>query len=99
MRTLATLRRYASVRHPPSQTQRRGVDCWSPRDDDAAIAAITVTELWVGLALRSGRRRDARGAFVDRVVAVLPVVDYDLTVAEAHTSLLVYREHRAAPTT
>ncbi len=58
-------------------------------DDQPAIAAITVAELGVGVELASGRRRTNRRAFLDDVLATLPVIDYGLDVASAHTALLV----------
>ena len=59
-------------------------------DDDApAIAAITVAELGVGVALATGRRKATRRAFLDDVLETLPVIDYDIDVATAHTILLV----------
>lgn len=58
-------------------------------DDVPAIAAITVAELGVGVALATGKRRKARQAFFDDIVENLPIVAYDLTVARAHTDLLV----------
>jgi tRNA(fMet)-specific endonuclease VapC len=58
-------------------------------DDDPAIAAITVAELGVGVELASGRRRTARRAFLDDLIESLPVLAYDLEVAQSHTRLLV----------
>ena len=58
-------------------------------DDEPAIAAITVAELGVGVEIATGRRRQARQAFLDDVVATLAIIDYDLDVARAHTRLLV----------
>ena len=58
-------------------------------DDEPAIAAITVAELGVGVEVATGRRKQARQAFLDDVVASLPIIDYDLDVARAHTRLLV----------
>lgn len=58
-------------------------------DDDTAIAAITVAELQVGALRADGARRDARQAFIDALVAVVPVISYDLTVAMTHAQLLV----------
>ena len=66
-------------------------------DDDAAIAAITIAELRVGVALATGRRRGARLAFVERVIAALPIVDYDISVAEAHASLLAHVRQQGTP--
>ena len=66
-------------------------------DDDAAIAAITVAELRVGVELATGRRRVARQSFVERVIAALPIVDYDLAVADAHASLLAHVRRQGTP--
>ena len=57
-------------------------------EDDVAIAAITVAELRVGALRATGRRAEARTAFVDDVIASIPVLDYNLDVAEAHARLL-----------
>jgi tRNA(fMet)-specific endonuclease VapC len=66
-------------------------------DDDAAIAAVTVAELQVGAALANGKRRAARRAFIDAVVAVVPVIPYDLPVAMAHARLLVATRRSGRP--
>jgi len=58
-------------------------------DDDIAIAAVTVAELRVGALLATRKRRDARTAYVDDIIATIPVLDYDIDVAEAHALLLV----------
>lgn len=57
-------------------------------DDDAAIAAVTLAELLVGVHLASSRYRERRRAFVDDLVATVPIVSYDARVAAAHASLL-----------
>src|SRR4051794_4548232 len=56
-------------------------------NDEPAIAAITVAELGVGVELSSGRRRTARRAFLEDLVASLPVLSYDVEVARSHTQL------------
>jgi tRNA(fMet)-specific endonuclease VapC len=56
--------------------------------DDVAIAAVTIAELRVGALLATGRRKAARSAYVDDVIATIPVLDYDVAVAEAHAELL-----------
>jgi tRNA(fMet)-specific endonuclease VapC len=66
-------------------------------DDDAAIAAITVAELKVGIELASGRTQAARRSFVEAVVAALPVVHYDLSVADAHAALLAHVRQQGKP--
>lgn len=62
-------------------------DLVSP-DDDVAIAAITVAELLHGVERADGRHRAARQDWVERIVAGLPIEDYDLTTARIHARLL-----------
>jgi tRNA(fMet)-specific endonuclease VapC len=57
-------------------------------DDDVAIAAITIAELRVGALLANRRNKAARTAYVEDIVTTVPVLDYNLEVAEAHASLL-----------
>lgn len=66
-------------------------------DDDVAIAAITVAELRVGVLLSRGKRREAREAFLDGVLATIPVLDYGMAVATAHAELLVDVRRRGEP--
>ena len=66
-------------------------------DEDVAIAAITVAELLVGVLLSDRRRRPARQAFVDDIVAHVPVLDYDLDVAGAHAELLAEVRRQGRP--
>ena len=66
-------------------------------EDDVAVAAITVAELLVGVELASPSRRDRRQAFVDEVVASLPVIPYDLGVAQEHAYLLTAVKHAGRP--
>lgn len=58
--------------------------------DDVAIAAITVGELQVGVALAKGRTKQTRQRLVDEVVASIPVLEYDLMVARTHANLLAF---------
>ncbi|HVB51772.1 MAG TPA: PIN domain-containing protein [Acidimicrobiales bacterium] len=58
-------------------------------DDDIAVAAVTVAELLVGVELAKGKTRHNRQSLVDDILAALPIVDYDLEVAKAHSQLLV----------
>ena len=58
-------------------------------DDEPAVAAITIAELGVGVEMATGRRRQARRAFLDDLLGALPIIDYDLDVARTHTQLLV----------
>jgi predicted nucleic acid-binding protein len=66
-------------------------------DDEVAVAAVTVAELRVGALLADGRHRAARTAFVEEVVASVPVLVYDLDVAEAHAELLVQVRRQGSP--
>jgi hypothetical protein len=58
-------------------------------DDEVAIVAITAAELRVGVLLSAGKKRAARLAFLEDVLAVIPVLYYDRAVAS----------RREAPTT
>jgi tRNA(fMet)-specific endonuclease VapC len=66
-------------------------------DDDVAIAAITIAELRVGVLLAKRSRRVGRDAYLDDVIATIPVLDYDLEVAEAHAELLVEVRSQGKP--
>jgi tRNA(fMet)-specific endonuclease VapC len=66
-------------------------------NDDVAIAAVTVAELRVGALLAAGRRKAARTAYVDDVVATIPVLGYDVDVAEAHAELLLEVRSQGRP--
>lgn len=66
-------------------------------DDDVAIAAITVAELLVGIELASGRRRNARRAYVDAIIESLPIIAYDRDVAVEHADLLVAVRNQGRP--
>lgn len=66
-------------------------------DDDTAIAAVTVAELRVGELLADDARRAARKAFIDALVAVVPIISYDLAVATAHARLLAATRQAGRP--
>jgi tRNA(fMet)-specific endonuclease VapC len=66
-------------------------------DDDVAIAAITAAELFVGVQLAEGRMRQRRQAFLDELVARIPVETYDLDVAWAHAGLLAHTRRSGRP--
>ena len=53
------------------------------------MAAITIAELGVSVEMATGRRRRARSEFLDDLIDNLPIIQYDLGVARAHTDLLV----------
>ena len=68
-------------------------------DDEPAVAAITIAEL--GVETATGKRRQARRAFLDDIVETMKIVSYDLDVARTHTKLLLrYAQQvdREAPT-
>jgi tRNA(fMet)-specific endonuclease VapC len=58
--------------------------------DDVVIAAITAAELLVGVQLADDRHRATRGAFVDALLATVPIEPYDIGIARAHSDLLVH---------
>jgi tRNA(fMet)-specific endonuclease VapC len=66
-------------------------------DDDVAVAAVTIAELRVGVELASRATRPGREQFVDTVIASIPVIDYDLNVAEVHAKLLAAARRRGRP--
>jgi tRNA(fMet)-specific endonuclease VapC len=66
-------------------------------DDDGVIAAVTVAELLVGVELSTARSRSRRREFLEAVIATVPVVSYDLAVAEAHAQLLVTVRRQGRP--
>ncbi len=66
-------------------------------DDDAAIAAVTLAELLVGVKLASGKRRTSRRQFVAGVVDTLPIIGYDDKVAQEHAELLAAIRKAGSP--
>ncbi len=66
-------------------------------EDDVAIAAVSVAELTVGVELAEGKTRQRRRQFLDGVLEVIPVIDYDLAVASAHAGLLVAIRRQGRP--
>jgi len=66
-------------------------------DDDVAIAAITAAELLVGVELAEGKTRQRRQAFVEDILATIPVEAYDLEVARVHASLLAHTRRSGRP--
>jgi tRNA(fMet)-specific endonuclease VapC len=59
-------------------------------EDDVVIAAITAAELLVGVELADRRHKPSRRAFVDSLLATIPVEPYDLQVARVHAELLAH---------
>ncbi len=58
-------------------------------DDDVAIAAVTLAELTVGVALATPRQRPRRRSYVDEIAGSIPILPYDEAVALQHATLLV----------
>lgn len=58
-------------------------------DDEAAIAAITASELLHGVHRASAEHRARREIFVETILSVIPVLDFDLLAARAHARLWV----------
>ncbi|MDP9093393.1 MAG: PIN domain-containing protein [Actinomycetota bacterium] len=61
-------------------------ECLGP-DEEAAIAAITASELLHGVHRASAKYRATREAFVESILAIVPVLDFDLLAARAHARL------------
>lgn len=59
-------------------------------EDDAAVPAIAIAELEVGVRLGPDRHRTFRRDFLERILEAMPVVPYDLGVAREHGRLLAH---------
>lgn len=66
-------------------------------EDDVALAAISVAELYLGIELADDRRRPARESFVADIVNAVPVEDYTLDVARAHARILAATRRAGRP--
>jgi tRNA(fMet)-specific endonuclease VapC len=67
-----------------------GLDTFSARyaEEDVAISAVTASELLHGVhRARTAAQHHRRQAFVEELLAQLPVIAFDLTVARVHASL------------
>lgn len=56
-------------------------------DEEAAIAAITASELLHGVHRAGRSQRPVREAFVEQLLASIPVVPFTLTIARVHARL------------
>lgn len=65
-----------------------GLEAAIDDEDDVAVAAISVAEILVGVELASPKFRPRREAFAGGVVASIPIIPYDLSVAGEHARLL-----------
>jgi tRNA(fMet)-specific endonuclease VapC len=68
-----------------------------PDDADIAIAAITASELIVGVELADDARRATRQATVDAILATFDVIAFDLEIARHHASLLAHARRSGRP--
>ncbi|HET7177898.1 MAG TPA: PIN domain-containing protein [Solirubrobacterales bacterium] len=66
-------------------------------EDDAAIAALSVAELVVGVELADEKRRPGREAFLAALLDAVSVESYDLDVAQAHGALLAHTQRSGQP--
>lgn len=64
---------------------------------DVALAAVTAAELLVGVELASDEHRERRSTLVEVLLARLPVVAYDLSVARRHSLLLAHTRRSGTP--
>jgi predicted nucleic acid-binding protein len=57
-------------------------------EEDVAISAVTASELLHGVhRARTASQRHRRQAFIEGLLAQIPVIAFDLTVARVHASL------------
>jgi tRNA(fMet)-specific endonuclease VapC len=68
-----------------------------PDDADIAIAAITASELMVGVELADAQRRPARTATVDAILATFDVIAFDIDIARHHATLLAHARRTGRP--
>jgi tRNA(fMet)-specific endonuclease VapC len=68
-----------------------------PDDADIAIAAITASELLVGVELADGVRREARAATVRAILETFEILPFDLGVARHHATLLAHARRSGRP--
>lgn len=79
--------------------ERRGElpDHILPEDADIAIAAITASELLVGVELADQQRHAARKATVDAILDTFDVLAFDLGTARHHAALLAHARRAGRP--
>ncbi len=67
-------------------------------EDDVALPAVVLAEYLTGIELDDDpARRAAQQAFLDELLAVVPVVDYTLEVAVHHAALLAHVRRAGRP--
>jgi tRNA(fMet)-specific endonuclease VapC len=62
-----------------------------------AVAEVTIAELLVGVLLADDAHRPVRQRFVDQLKEVVPIINYDSTVAASHARLLVSLRQKGRP--
>lgn len=80
-----------------AERSRANLDRMIADDDDVVIAAVTAAELLVWVHLADDAHRRDRTAFVDDVLATVPIEGYDLNVARAHAELLAHIRRTGRP--
>jgi tRNA(fMet)-specific endonuclease VapC len=68
-----------------------------PDDADIAIAAITASELLVGVELADPQRHARRKATVDAILDTFDVLAFDLGTARRHAALLAHARRSGRP--
>ncbi len=68
-----------------------------PDDADIAIAAITASELLVGVELADDNRRAARSATVTAILETFDILAFDLDIARHHAVLLAHARRTGRP--
>ena len=66
-------------------------------NDDAAIAAISVAEMLVGVELSKGKQSRVRRSWIEACMETLPIEDYTVEAARVHASLLAESRRSGRP--
>lgn len=67
-------------------------------DEPVALAAITASELLVGVhRAEDASRRERRSAFVERLLGLVPALPFDLEAARVHARLLADLQREGTP--
>ena len=80
-----------------AERSRLALDLVVGADDDVVLAAVSVAELYAGIALADERFRQQRSDFVDRVLEIIPVELYDTSIAQVHGRLLAHAHKTGRP--
>lgn len=66
-------------------------------DDDPAIAAVTATEILIGVERSMPAHRDIRALHTEALLAVLPIETYNVDVARMHAILITRTRQSGRP--